>query len=174
MAARRGFGRRPMARKIPNYEWAVLASPVLVAVPAASKVLLGSFINTSGNDLVIERVRGEFTVNSDQTAASEEVMGALGFMIVSEDAFAVGITAISSPVSDPTNSWFVWHPFTLFSETSTGQQVNNPAGRPIVVDSKSKRVFEGNTRVVVVAENFATVGGLEMIFVLRVLAKLRA
>ena len=46
------------------------------------------------------RVRGIFTIASDQSAATETQVGALGVAVVSEQAASIGVTAV------PTTPWY--------------------------------------------------------------------
>jgi len=173
MPSRRGFVRRPAVRKIPNYTWSVVATVVQVTIPAASKVLVGSFIS-GGSDFVIERTRGLIHVASDQVTASEFQVGAYGHTIISEDAFAAGIGSIPSPVADTTNDWFVYQPLQNDRVVITANGANDPNGTMFEIDSKAKRIFQTGTRVALVVENIHATFGMRVILHVRMLSKLRA
>ena len=92
----------------PNRGWAGVVSAAGVAVPAASKVLLGSFILVGEVEETILRTVGQIGIVTDQTAASEDQLGAFGLATVSNVAFAIGITAIPGPVTEiEDDGWFV-------------------------------------------------------------------
>ncbi len=91
--------------------------------------------------------------SSDQNGASEQPFGAVGMMVINDTAAALGITAIPSPVSDPSSPWYVWEPLahkTLFS-TAAGFAQN--VAYSATVDSKAMRKIGENEDVAVVAEN---------------------
>ena len=59
-------------------------------------------------DFTVTRVRGLLTVASDQSVATEEPFGALGMMVVREDARNIGVTALSDPYTQAFDSgWFL-------------------------------------------------------------------
>ena len=123
-------------KRVTNMSWTGFVQPALQALPAASKVIVGSFVLDTAFDETLLRTRGAMLFNSDQIAAGEEVIGALGMILVSEDAFAAGIASIPSPVNDIDNDgWVLWHPVVnQFRATQSSQQVISH------FDSKAKRI----------------------------------
>ena len=70
--ARRSTRQFPRSGNRPNRGWSFLNSTAAVAVPAASKVLLGFFTPNVGSvDETILRTVGSIYVESDQLAATE-------------------------------------------------------------------------------------------------------
>jgi len=113
---------------------------------------------------------------SDQSLADEDQLATFGMMIVTEDAFAVGITAIPGPGTDSSNDWFVWQPMYNRRQVVTSIGITDPSGTQYTIDSKAQRVFEIGTRIVLVGENLnpGGTGGLSLNFNLRILTKIRA
>ncbi len=74
-----------------------------VAVAANNKVLLQSVLNTGDEDLTLRRVRGLLTVQTDQVAASELMVGAFGIGVFTATALAAGIASLPDPVTDVTS-----------------------------------------------------------------------
>ena len=108
---------------------------------------------------------------SDQAAAVEIQIGALGLAIVSEQANAVGVTAIPTPVTESGSSLWFLHKF-LFAQESRVVDVGKPAGQ-WSIDSKAMRKVEvGSDLIMAVEFDFiGGSGGVQMIAGGRVLIK---
>ncbi len=91
----------------------------LVAVPAATLV----------------RTRGSVTFRLAASGASNNsIGGAMGMIVVSENAFAAGLASVPLPLDDIENDWFVYEPVT-FEASATSIGANN-------VGSKITRQFD--------------------------------
>ena len=101
MPGRRRPGGYP-ERKVANLSWTGLEIDATI-IAATAKVLLGSFVLSGDFDETVTRSRGAMMVRSDQSAASETQIGAMGMIVVSDDAFAAGITALPGPATDVGN-----------------------------------------------------------------------
>ena len=139
------------------------------AVPAASKILFGSFVTTG--PVTIRRVRGLVNWRTDQSVATEAPEGAIGLCVVTEDAFAAGVASLPGPLSDAGSEVWLMHQF-LFAaflhSDNTGWSAD--AGHQYEIDSKAMRKFSLEQRVAIVIENgHATAGALAWI-ALRALA----
>ena len=154
----------------PNRGWSYVQTATSTTVPAASKVLLGSFTNATGVDLTILRVIGGLSVASDQTAAIEEQLGAFGMIVVTDIALAAGIASIPGPVTDGgDDGWFVHRDFQM-----TSQLVNtSPMSEYFAVESKGKRVVGSGVIIAIVAENAHASQGLALNFAIRMLSQVR-
>ena len=173
MAVRRfARGGRTASQLRSKKEWAGFSSGTgVTTLAAATSVIVGSFVVTAGPETIL-RTRGLLSIKSDQESADEAVHGALGIAIVSEDAFTVGITAVSTPISDIQNdSWFVWIPFHHAIQIVTAVGYSEPAASLFPIDSKAMRKFHSDQRAVVVLQNNAAAAGLNFHLVLRSLAK---
>ena len=121
----------------------------------------------------IIRTRGTWGVRSDQDAADENQFVAYGSIVVSDEAVAVGITAVPTPLSQDGSSWI--HLDQTFQhhrqQSSVGQ---NPDFIPWnnKIDSKSMRKVEEGQDLIEVIENSAISNGAQVVTYGRVLIKL--
>jgi len=142
-------------RRTPNYTWAGIVNAAPVAVAAGAKVLLGTFALSTAFDETVTRVRGR----ADWTGVS--VAGALGMIVVSADAAAIGITAIPGPVSDIANDgWLLWVPF--------------PDSTQQTFDSKAQRIVREGSVIAVVVENNHASTSMSIGLAMRVLGRFRS
>ena len=120
----------------------------------------------------IVRTHLEVLIRSDQLIADEIQLGAVGLAVVTDQARAVGVTAVPTPVSDDnSDSWFV-HQF-LFSSFAfiSGVGFDSGDGRNYTIDSKAMRKVTDSDDVVVVVEGSTVGDGLQIIVGGRVLIK---
>ncbi len=120
----------------------------------------------------VVRTRGWLGIRTDQTGASEDFQANFGIAVVSDQAVAIGITAIPTPVTDSgSDLWFAFEP--IAGEwrllTAVGVYLNN-IGRPI--DSRAMRKVEDGQDIVDVIETSAISGGVFMTTFNRTLIKL--
>ena len=149
------------------------ASPALsgytsVAAGAAALLVVGTPI---GAGETIIRTRGLFAWKSDQTAASENQLGAFGMGVVTEQAATLGITAIPHPDTDA--SWDGWFYHTYFAsriDSLTSVGVHFDATHRVIIDSKAMRKVSREERFVCMVENTGT-HGIEVYAASRVLLK---
>ena len=168
MAARRSRVFVPR-RRVSNMTWAGLFPVSPQTVPAATKLLLGSFVLSGDFDETITRSRGAVTWASDQVASTEFPTGALGLIVVSEDAFTVGISAIPDPVSDVDNDgWLLWVPLTVAQRGGELTPLNKD------FDSKGQRIVRDGSRVVLVVANASGTEGAQLALAIRVLGRFRS
>ena len=127
----------------------------LNTVTSTSVALVGSgfIIFADGNTIV--RTRG--MIQCILTAADAPLSGfrgAFGICIVSEDAFAVGVTAVPDPVDDAEwDGWF-WHQFySLMQPITFAAQSTASAILTIPIDSKAMRKIGATDVVVLVGEH---------------------
>ena len=118
------------------------------------------------------RCRGIISVQSDQTAASETPFGAVGMCVVSDQAVAVGVTAIPTPITDKDSDLWIMHQY-FFAPVAFGSGVGfRNISQSYEFDSKAMRkVPEGSTLIWVV-ENAAVGSGLIFALQFAVLLKL--
>ena len=154
----------------PNRSWAGIVSSAPLAVPAASKVLVGSFVNPASNDATILRTVGVIGIRSDELAADEIQVGAFGMVLVTDVALAAGIASIPGPVTDIENDgWFIFQGFTFSRQVFSSTGVNDDETHMMVVDSKAKRKLGDGTSVAVVVENAHATHGFQITIALRML-----
>jgi len=174
VAVRRGGHQfsRPAARPRRMTEWLSKdAQGAAITLPAAS-VLFDSSLDAAEKaklPFTIVRTRGRVLVVSDQAGSVEDQIGAIGALIVTDTASALGITAIPDPVTDGDSD--VWFLFQHFSGGSA-EVLAGRRGFAIDFDSKAMRkVQEGEDVAFVIANQHATFG-LKYYWQIRMLIKL--
>ena len=164
--------RRNQAR--PNRGWTGLFNAAQVNIPAASKVLLGSFVPSAvGIDETVLRTVGFVSVASD-TVANEELTGAFGMIRVTDVALAVGIGSIPSPVTNIEDDWFIYQGWSFEVAVHSTIGVNADWAHMMPFDSKAKRVLEGSGQAfAVVVENAHATDAFDITVGFRILAQVR-
>ena len=168
----RNAGHGVRRRSGSNKSWDGFFTPSPVVIPAASKVLLGSImLNNPGIDETVLRTVGTLGVASDQSAASEVQIGAFGMIVVSDDALAVGITAIPGPVTGVgEDGWFLFASINQRFLFGSAIGMNPDYGHVYNFDSRAKRKIEDGRVVVLVAENAHATHGFNVTLALRQLS----
>ena len=164
----RVFRRGPKRTSV----WVASADQGTVATATGATTIVQS--NATFGNTTIVRTRGLFTIAPQAlgVGASVNIRGAIGFGIVSDQAFAAGASSVPGPWTDPDwAGWYVWMPFELSLDVA-GTPVERllPADRQYVIDSKAMRKVESNETVVVMAESQG--GAFNSFFAFRTLAKL--
>jgi len=121
----------------------------------------------------IVRVRGVVVIASDQQAATEAQMAAYGEAVVSEQASAIGVTAVPTPVADGGSDLFYVYQLLLnrFKFVSS-IGFDGTEGQVYTIDSKAMRKVEDGQDVVGVIEASATGNGTQILVSTRLLVKL--
>jgi len=166
MAARRQRTTRRGFRPSPS--WAGVASAAYTVLPAASKVLVTSFVPTLTDvGETVRRTRGHLSVGTDQAAAIEEQIGALGAGVFSDTAIAAGITALPDPITNIGDEfWFVYQPFIRKGMDSSAAA---PTFTEYMIDSKAMRKVPPGYSVAIIMANAHATFGLEWAVNLRIL-----
>ena len=108
----------------------------------------------------IVRTRMLVSFQSDQAAVSEQPMGALGGIVISEEAEAAGATSVPDPSGDSDGDWFVWQPVNHAFNFLTAAGFEAPSNNQYMVDSKSMRKVGNNKQVSFVFEETNSVGAV--------------
>ena len=153
--ARRRFGRAPALRQGQRREtvWFDFI-PVIVGLSSVGGTILFS-LNAAALALrpfTVVRTRFQLFTRSDQQSASEDQLSAMGIAVVSDEASAVGVTAVPTPITEMgSDLWFVHKVLmgSFFAADATG--LGN-RGFPYEVDSKAMRKVDIGQDLVVVAE----------------------
>jgi len=119
------------------------------------------------------RVRGTMLSFSDQVGVSEDYGISMGYAVVSQQASAIGVTAVPTPIADRgSDLFFVYE--TLFGSIANGSSVGfEEVGVKHEYDSKAMRKINDDQDLVVVAESESfNDGGMLMINGARILIKL--
>ena len=116
----------------------------------------------------VTRTVGSIWVRSDQVAAEEDPLGAVGFIVVSDKASATGPTAIPDPITqEASDEWFTYRAF-----ASQGGPI---LGAPLIehqFDSKAMRKVADGEDINIVVTNADSGAGLVFILKFRMLVKL--
>ena len=108
------------------------------------QIIPGTVVRTVGHVLVV----------SDQVAAAEQPFGAMGMAVVSEQARALGITALPSPIiEEASDLWFVYQPW-----AAQGGTINGAPLQVFEFDSRAQRKIEDGMGIVVVYESASAAG----------------
>ena len=120
----------------------------------------------------IIRTRGFWSIRGDQETVDELQEAAFGCIIVSDQAAAVGITAVPTPATESGSSWYVFDTAVGFFRvvTATGAQENQ--NRLMQIDSKAMRKVEEGQTAISVLENGPNSLGVTYNVFHRVLIKL--
>ncbi len=154
-----------------NKSWAGL-NIAEINVPGNSSVLFASL--TLSNPQIDEtqlRALGTFAITSDQTATSELQLGAIGCIVVSDQALSVGVTAVPHPITDiDDDGWFVHMP--IAQSFILGDGTGFTFSTPWSFDSKAKRVINDGQSIALVVQN-SSATGFQMSGVIRFLTMIR-
>ena len=169
--ARRHVVVRGSVRSRRATQWVASSLETAVTNLAGSSVLLDQTL-TGTEPFTVVRTRGTLWVGSDQVATNEIAIGSLGMAVVSDQAAAIGVTAIPTPATDQESDlFFLWTPF--LSDTrvvsAVGFETNTFSRNDF--DSKAMRKVNENETIVVVLENSSSVG-LDFLLNFRMLLKL--
>ncbi len=154
-------------------EWLASAVVTDVTTLLPLNIILDQLLTTAElakRPFTVVRTRGLLTVWSDQAAAFETAFGAMGFMVVSEKAAALGVTAVPTPVlNQKDDGFFVYEPF----QASAGNTVVGQSdGRQMIsFDSKAQRKVEEGQNIVITLENSSAADGLFYLLQFRMLIK---
>ncbi len=121
----------------------------------------------------IVRTRLVLHVRPDQVAATEDYGVAVGGAVVSDQAAAVGVTAVPTPDTDRVSDLFFFYEETyglFFFGTGVGTQF--VGGQRLVIDSKAMRKVDEGSDVVFVQETQAVVASATTFLAGRMLIKL--
>jgi len=153
MARKSGFVRR---HGVMRRETMWLTNPYATSsIGAGSTAVLAAALNAAALALrpfTIVRVRGHFHVRSDQTAASETWGCSMGYAVVSDQASAIGVTAVPTPEADRDSDLFFVYESMIgrFAISSAASFVD--VGRGVDFDSKAMRKVEQGQDMVITVE----------------------
>ena len=168
----RGRGRLGSVRR--ETLW-LFASPFEQLLNAPSTAVLSGTLNAAGLALrpfTIVRVRGHLGIRSDQAASSEDYSGSLGYSIVSDQAAAIGVTAVPTPETDRgSDLFFVYETlaghYEVLSAASSAE-----TGHWKDFDSKAMRRVNEGQDLAITMETSSISSGAIMFESARILVKL--
>jgi len=135
--------------------WLDFAPAQTTFAAASTAVLMGS-LNAAALALrpfTVVRTRGYMFVRSDQSGASETYGCSVGYCIVSDQATAIGVTAVPTPVTDVNSDlWYAIDRLSGFFLFDTAVGVTGGIGARRDTDSKAMRKVEDGQDIVLVGE----------------------
>jgi len=169
-----GFIRRS-GGMVRETAWAFLAPDEITLAAASTASLRGTL--TAGTlairPFTIIRWRGVFGVRSDQTGALEDYSASFGVAIVSEQAAAIGVSAIPTPETDRgSDLFFVYESLAGQFTFVSGVGFEGQSGAWKQYDSKAMRKVETGQDTAVVVETSAISNGASVHISGRFLIKL--
>ncbi len=171
----RGFvGRSRVARRetlwiaaVDNGQFSTLLSNAAVFFSSLNVAALAL------RPFTVVRVRGLLTVKSDQIANIEQGNIAAGIAVVSDQAVAVGVTAMPTPVTESGSDLWMFHQFLTFGFViSSAVGIAAPGITQMVIDNKAMRKVAEGEDLVTLVENESTTAGCQFKLSTRVLIKL--
>ena len=115
------------------------------------------------------RLHMAFWLQSDQAAAIETQHAGFGVAVVSDQAVAIGVTAVPTPITDiGSDLWFA-HRLMYADESNLTDRTRS--GQFFEIDSKAMRKVEDGQTVIMVAELSSTGSGLQLVSGGRMLIK---
>ena len=172
MAVRhRGFQRSSSKR---GMTWGRSPADTVVTALGAATAVLDSTATPFPQGETITRVRGHIAIKSDQLAAGENVPGAVGMLLASDQAVAIGVGSIPTPYTDQDSDlWFMhqYFDYALQFGDATGFSAQGFAIFPF--DSKAMRKAEEGQTLCVVVENGAAAFAMQYFLHYAVLFKAR-
>ena len=175
MPRRGGAFRVISGRTAPRRMSSWLASADLNAWTAlpANTVILDQTLTTAEKarrPFTVVRTRGILFVVSDTSAAVEEPFGAIGFSVVSDQAVAVGVTAVPLPIFDEASDLFFVHQFWGIA-SGMGAAVGPSQTGVFPFDSKAMRKVDDSEDIAVVIENASALDAALYMIKFRLLIK---
>ncbi len=141
---------------------------------ASTAAIIGSFSAAALalRPFTIVRTRGFLHIRSDQTAATENWGASYGLAVVSDQAVAIGVTAVPTPETDKgSDLWFVYE--SIYGQFTLGSQVAfTEVGYFKDFDSRAMRKVEDGQDLIIAIETPSISGSARVMDTLRMLIKL--
>ena len=141
------------------------ATSTLFTAAGGTILLVLSTAEKAKRPFTIIRTHLHYSFSSDQIAASEFYGGAVGMAIVSDQAAAIGVSAVPTPAADAASDlWFMHEWFSnqvLFGDGTGFQDAVSTQGR---IDSKAMRKVDDSQDAILVAELDTVMGAGGFIF----------
>jgi len=118
----------------------------------------------------VVRTISEFFLSSDQAAAIETQQVAFGWAVVSDQASAIGVSAVPTPTTDLGSELWFFHKFIFGDESNLTDRTRS--GQRVSVESRAMRKVDEGQDVVGVAELDAGSTGAALVTGGRMLIKL--
>ena len=161
--ARRDFRRGAVAIKSSRLTTWMSFTPVATTLATNTSAAIVFSLNAAALALrpfTIVRTHWELFLMSDQASTQEQQTVGVGLAVVSDQAVAVGVSAVPTPVLEAASSMWFLHRYLFADESSL---VDNPKpGSRLSIDSKAMRKVEVGQDIVVVVEGGGIFGGMSV------------
>ena len=118
------------------------------------------------------RCRGNISILTDQIGASERPFGAIGMCVVSNQALAIGVTAIPTPITDKDSDLWMLHQY-IHAPMVRGDATGFAnLSQTFEFDSKAMRKVPEGSSLVWVVENGGATSSFNYLLQFAVLIKL--
>jgi len=157
-------------------EWGICTTPTGFSTVAAGAKVLLVLVPVANlapeSPATIVRSRFILGVRSDQSTATEDLIGAFGIGFVNVVAGALGITALPGPATDCAwGGWMVWQPLIDSIRATTDVGFQGRFTRQYTIDSKAMRKFQEDESLAMVVENTSGAHNFEVALAGRMLVK---
>ncbi len=153
MAIRRSSHRAVRAYRRPTFWGRSPADAAITFLAGATAVIDSSSVPVAEGQTII-RIRGQILVTSDQQAASENWVGAVGACVVSDQAVVGGLGAIPTPYTDQDSDlWLMHQYFGGVFDFATAASFNSLGSLTFAFDSKAMRKQSAGETLIFVVEN---------------------
>ena len=175
MARRRDFvrGAHAIAQKRATTWFDLLSSITGFSATGGTILFSLTAAELALRPFTIIRTRLQVGIISDQTAAGEFQIGALGVEVVSDQAAATGVTAVPTPITDMASDFWMVHQLLYNSFVfASGVGFQDDGLHQYEIDSKAMRKVNVGEDVLVVGEFSGAASGFTMHVGGRILVKL--
>ena len=152
-----------------------LSSVTTVATIAPATPILLTSLNAAALSMrpfTVVRTRGNLTLESDQSVASEFYEAAYGDIVVSDEAVAAGVASVPTPVAQDASDWHVYARTSGIFEFGDATGFQTAGGQVMQFDSKAMRKVDLGEDLIGVVEGAAPgLGSIIRVYV-RTLIKL--
>ena len=155
--------------------WVGITDTASAITTASSSVLFGGFGATelAARPFTIIRARGYISIISDQDTVVENQTGVFAMAVVSDQALAIGVSAVPTPITDNSSDlFFVYEPLANQTRSQSGGVTTsvNPVGREF--DSRAMRKVEDGDDIAITIESGLASSGFIFMKMGRLLIKL--
>ena len=174
MPRRHSAFRQHMVRSGRKTFWfsALHTKTVITAASTATLITSLNAVALSLRPFTIVRTRGFVGIVSDQLAGVEDQAITYGEIVVTDQAVAIGVTAVPTPVTDSQSSWHVLEAMADRFNFVTGVGFQQSVVNRVVIDSKAMRKVEEGQDLISVAETSGASNGVVVFAYSRTLIKL--
>ncbi len=165
--ARGGFRRGGLRQRT---DWTRTVFTAETVIPAATKVLMVSYVPLE-SEVTVRRSIVSMNIRSDQAAATELQVGALGMHVANDNAIAAGAASLLGPSTDRSDdAWFLWAPIMQAYVFGSAVGFENAGGRLYSVDSRAQRRIQEGQSIAVMVENAHATHAFSILLGISVLA----